>query len=322
MGVLLSQTVFAKNTYVITDGDQVRVYTTYATDPADVLVQAGVELGDGDIYITEPGDGVSEITVQRSQQITVNHCGEVLQEVSYGETVEALLSRMGISAYGKYSVSVPMDTMTYDGMEVYVDSVVEVEETYTVDIPYETVVCYDPTLAEGQEEVRVAGVTGQLSRTANVVYVNAEEASRTVLRETVLQQPVNEIVAIGTGTGGGEDAPAIGNGVIVTSSGEVLTYYRSEEFKTTAYTKTDAGCDDITATGTYARVGAVAVDPKVVPYGTRMFIVSNDGEYVYGIATAEDCGGGVKGNHIDLYFDTTAECFQYGVRNCTVYFLG
>ena len=46
MGVLLSQTVFAKNTYVITDGDQVRVYTTYATDPADVLIQAGVELGD------------------------------------------------------------------------------------------------------------------------------------------------------------------------------------------------------------------------------------------------------------------------------------
>jgi len=322
MGVLLSQTVFAKNTYVITDGDRVRVYTTYATDPADVLIQAGVELGDGDIYITEPGNGVSEITVQRSQLITVDNCGEVLQEVSYGETVEALLDRMGIAAYGKYSVSVPMDSMTYDGLEIYIDSVVEVKETYTVDMPYETVFCYDPTLAEGQEEVRVAGVIGQLSRTANVVYVNAEEASRTVLTETVLQQPVNEIVAIGTGTGGSKDAPAIGDGFIVTASGEVLTYYRSEQFKTTAYTKTDAGCDDITATGTYARVGAVAVDPKVIPYGTRMFIVSNDGAYVYGIATAEDCGGGVKGNHIDLYFDTTAECFQYGVRSCTVYFLG
>ena len=56
--------------------------------------------------------------------------------------------------------------------------------------------------------------------------------------------------------------------------------------------------------------------------GTRMFIVSDDGQYIYGIATAEDCGGGVKGNHIDLYFDTTYECFQYGVRTCTVYFLG
>ena len=37
--------------------------------------------------------------------------------------------------------------------------------------------------------------------------------------------------------------------------------------------------------------------------------------------TAEDCGGAIKGNRLDLYFDTTAECFQFGVRNCTVYFL-
>lgn len=320
--LLLSQTVFAKNTYVITDGGQVRVYTTYATNPADVLNQAGVELGEGDIYITEPGDGVSEITVQRSQLITVSNCGDVIQEVSYGETVESLLDRLGIVASGKYSVSVPMDTLTYDGMEVYIDSVVEVEETYTADIPYETVICYDPTLAEGQQEVRVNGVVGQLSCRAHVVYVNAQEANRTVLEETVIQQPVHEIIAVGTGVGGADDAPAIGDGFIVTASGEVLTYYKSESFKTTAYTKTDAGCDDITATGTYARVGAVAVDPKVIPYGTRMFIVSDDGEYVYGIATAEDCGGGVKGNHIDLYFDTTYECFQYGVRKCTVYFLG
>ena len=69
------------------------------------------------------------------------------------------------------------------------------------------------------------------------------------------------------------------------------------------------------------RLGTVAVDPTVIPYGTRMFIVSNDGAYIYGIATAEDCGGGVKGNHIDLYFPTVDECWEYGVRSATVYFL-
>ena len=71
-----------------------------------------------------------------------------------------------------------------------------------------------------------------------------------------------------------------------------------------------------------ARVGAIAVDPTVIPYGTRMFIVTNDGEYVYGIATAEDCGGGIKGNHVDLFFNTVEECFQFGVRDCIIYFLG
>lgn len=324
MTATLSQTVFAKkNTYVITDGDQVKVYHSYATDPAEVLTQAGIELSADDVYTTQPGDGVSEITVQRAQVITVDNCGEVITATSYGETLEDLLNRMGISAHGNYTVSMAMDTETFDGMAVKVQHIAQTEESYTVDIAYETVYCYDPSLPAGKQEVIVTGALGQMQCKATVGYVNFKEQSRTVLEETVIRQPVTQIVLVGTGAK--EDvtsqAPAIGDGVIVTASGEVLTYDSAVQFKTTAYTKTDEGCDDWTATGTYARVGAVAVDPKVVPYGTRMFIVSNDGEYIYGIATAEDCGGGVKGNHIDLYFDTDAECWEYGVRSATVYFL-
>ena len=318
----VSQNVFAKNTYVITDGDQVRFYTTYATNPDEVLNQAGVELEEGDTYVTQPGDGVSEITIRRSQMVTIYDQGEKIETVSYGETVQNLLNRLGIAIGEDCFVSLPLDTQTSDGMEVSIDRILEVQEVYTVDIPYETVLCYDPNMAHGQQEVLVAGVTGQASRLANVVYVNTQEIGRTVLEEKVVSQPVNEVISVGTGTSAVQQGVTIGDGFIITETGEVLTYYRAEQFKTTAYTKTDAGCDDITATGTYARVGAVAVDPKVIPYGTRMFIVSNDGQYIYGIATAEDCGGAINGNHIDLYFDTTSECFQYGVRSATVYFLG
>lgn len=320
--ILLSQTVFAKNTYVITDGDRVRVYTTYATNPDQVLDQAGVELEAGDTYITEDGDGVSEILIRRSQQIIINHCGDEIQTVSYGETLESLLDRLGIALTADCTVSMPLTTLTYDGMEVYIDRIVETEEVYTVDIPYETVYCYDPTLAEGQQEVLISGVPGQIRCRANVVYVDSVEESRTVLEETVVRRPVGQVIAVGSQISAEQQGIYIGDGFIITESGEVLTYYKAGDFLTTAYTKTDAGCDDITATGTYARVGAVAVDPKVIPYGTRMFIVSEDGEYIYGIATAEDCGGAINGKHIDLYFDTTWECFQYGRRTSTVYFLG
>ena len=321
---LLAQTVFAKNTYVITDGDQVKVYSTYATDADEVLVQAGVELDEDDTYTTQPGDGVSEITIQRSQTITVNNCGQVLTATSYGETLENLLNRLGVPAYGAYSVSLPMDTMTYDGMEVIVKHTVEGEETYTVEIPFEITYCKDPSLPEGQEQIVVPGVVGQMQIRSHAVYVNAEETNRTILEETVITQPVNQVVLVGTGTEETVDsnAPAIGDGVIVTADGEILTYTKSEQFLTTAYNHTDAGCDMITATGTTVRLGTVAVDPTVVPYGTRMFIVSSDGKYIYGIATAEDCGGGIKGKHIDLYYPTTDECWEYGRRNATVYFLG
>lgn len=319
----LIPTVFARNTYVITDGDQKTVYTTFATDPAYVLDQAGVQLGEDDTYTTQAGDGVSEITVQRSQYITVYNCGEQQEVTSYGETVQELLDRLGIPTYGEYTVSVPLSDETYNGLEVRVDNVVCRQQTYTVDIPYETTLCYDPTLPEGQEKVLVEGVTGQVQKTADVVYVNAVESSHTVTQETVVQQPVNKIVAVGTGTqvGKNSNAPAIGNGVIVTADGQVLTYSRSEQFSATAYTHTDAGCDMITATGTTVRLGTVAVDPTVIPYGTRMFIVANDGSYIYGIGTAEDCGGAIKGNRLDLYFPTDPECWAFGVRGCTVYFL-
>ena len=93
------------------------------------------------------------------------------------------------------------------------------------------------------------------------------------------------------------------------------------QFKATAYTSGIADVGYITATGTKARVGAIAVDPKVIPYGTKMFIVTEDGEYVYGEATAEDCGGAIKGNRIDLFFDTVEECYAFGARMCQVYFL-
>ena len=349
--LLLSQTVFAKNTYLINDNGRVVIHTTYTTDPATVLNEAGFTLGEDDIYTTEPGLGVSEITVQRKQIITINHSGRVLNVVSYGETVESLLERLSLFLTKEDVVSAPLSAQTFDGLNITISRSVQTEETYISAIPYETTYCYDPSLADGEEKVLTPGVNGQLLCTATVVYLDGTETSRTVLTEKVVAQPVNAVVAVGTyieqaapetepttpppttapatkpSTSNGikpefTGTPIIGDGKIVTPNGEVLTYTRVEEFKATAYNNVDPGCTIYTATGTLCRVGAIAVDPTVIPYGTRMYIVSNDGRYVYGIATAEDCGKSIKGNRIDLYFDTVDECNTFGIRNCQVYFLG
>ena len=116
--------------------------------------------------------------------------------------------------------------------------------------------------------------------------------------------------------------PIISDGYITLPTGEVLTYTDTATVRATAYTHTDAGCDLITATGSTVHVGTVAVDPRYIPYGTRMFIVANDGSYIYGISEAEDCGGAIKGDRVDLYFPTYAECMEFGWRTCTIYFLG
>ena len=110
------------------------------------------------------------------------------------------------------------------------------------------------------------------------------------------------------------------DGFITTATGETLSYSGIVDVSATAYT-TENTRNRITATGTVARVGTIAVDPTVIPYGTKMYIVSRYGNWIYGYATAEDCGGGIKGHRVDLFYDTTYQCFQFGVRDARIYIL-
>ena len=321
---LLRQTAFAK-TYVITDGDRVLTYTTFATDPAEVLDQAGLTLEQYDTYTTQTGEGVEEITICRSQRVTVDYHGEEMVVTTFGETAGELLSRLNLEV-GEYDVlSHAPETPTGDGMVLCVNQIIKTQESYSAALPHEVTYCNDPTIPEGTQAVLTTGVDGELLRTADVVYVNGEEVLRSVLSETVTRAPVTEVIAIGTGeetiTADPTDMPVIADGYITLPTGEVLTYTDTVTIRATAYTHTDAGCDMTTYTGTTVHKGTVAVDPRYIPYGTRMFIVSNDGAYVYGISVAEDCGGDIKGDRMDLYFPTYNECIQFGRRVCTVYFL-
>lgn len=324
---LVSHTAFARNTYVITDGDRVVVHTTATSDPAAVLNEAGLLLGADDTYTTQPGLGVSEITITRTQAVNIDNCGQSLQVSTQGETVRQLLSRLSIPVDADTSVSAPLDSQTVDGMNITISRTVHNTETYTQSIAHKVTYCYDSSIPAGETIVLTKGVDGQMSTTANVVYVDGQESDRTVLDQSVTQQPVNEVIAIGTGSEAEGAAyisgeVVVGDSYIITPTGEILPFTDVINVEATAYTHTDAGCDFITSTGTRVKVGTVAVDPRLIPYGTRMFIVSDDGEYIYGIATAEDCGGDIKQNRIDLYYPTVWECNQFGRRDCTIYVLG
>ena len=322
---LLSQTAFAK-TYVITDGDRVVTYTTFATDPADVLGEAGMELRQFDTYTTEAVDGSEVITIQRAQEVTIRYHGEVMQTTASNETVGELLQRLNLVVSGEDMISHGMEEIVADGMQLCINRIVTCQESYTVAVPHETTYCDDPTAPAGSQTVLTEGADGEMLCTAGVTYINGTESQRVVLSETVTRAPVTEIVGVGSGEVADRtdpDAmPVISDGYITLPTGEVLTYTDTATIRATAYTHTDAGCNFTTATGTTVHWGTVAVDPRYIPYGTRMFIVSNDGEYVYGIAVAEDCGGDIKGDRMDLYMPTYQQCIQFGRRTCTLYFLG
>lgn len=146
---------------------------------------------------------------------------------------------------------------------------------------------------------------------------NKKETSKTTSRSSSSRKPFSE--------GFEETAP----GVITTAEGEVLEYVDVIQVEATAYCACYKCCGKhpsnkyygITKTGTRAKVGTIAVDPKVIPMGTHMYIEGLNGAKNYGMGKAEDIGGAIKGKIIDLYFDTHAETIQWGRQQVNVYIL-
>lgn len=318
---ILTQSVFAKNTYVISDGSQVTVHSTYETDPTGVLSEAGVELDNIDIFTTNNSSGVSEIKISRGQRLTIDLFGEQVQAVAYQETVGQLLERLHIST-DNVKVSIPLNAMASSGMVIRVYSTGTDTVSYTVEIPCETVYQKTNYLKAGKEVVLSPGANGQAIRTDELELVNGKEVGRTTLSEQILQESKPRVVAVGTGNGKPKSgAPIIGEGVIITPQGKVLNFDSVGVFEATAYMTIPPYTYDTTATGTKVHKGTIAVDPTVIPYGTKMYIVSCDGEIVYGEGTAEDCGPAIKNDRIDVFYFTFAECSKFARRDCFVYFL-
>ena len=175
---LLSQTASAQSTYVITDGENVMVHTTYETDPVQILSEAGLALDSDDTYTTQEGFGIAEIKVRRSQTIHIDNCGSQTQIITYGETVGDLLNRLDIPMDGDTQVSVPLETLTYDGMELEINRTVRNTEVYTAAIPHDTIYVHDSSLPAGVEQVLTEGVDYEI--TGDVCFFEAGTYSCTI----------------------------------------------------------------------------------------------------------------------------------------------
>lgn len=94
---------------------------------------------------------------------------------------------------------------------------------------------------------------------------------------------------------------------------DVPEFSRVIRVEATAYSAAEPGLSAYTATGTICRRGVIATDPFVIPLGTRVYIPG------YGYAIAEDTGGAIVGNKIDVAFDTIAECYEFGRQFIDIY---
>lgn len=112
----------------------------------------------------------------------------------------------------------------------------------------------------------------------------------------------------------------LSNSGTVTYGGKTYTIRKRLTVHSTAYTGSaseNGGYANMTSTGVRPRAGrTLAVDPNVIPYGTRVYIPSLGGVYV-----AEDCGGAIKGNKLDIFMSSSSQCQAWGRRNIEIYLL-
>ena len=321
--VLSLMAVLCASSAAMTQADALYILTG-AEDSAIVLDGSkSVEDFSSQLVYLSSGSKGYDVTLTAGQSVTILCNGETLTTESKRETVSSLLERMDVTPGPLVMVAVDLSddavTLTVSDQITYYD---EVTET----VSYETVRRANPDLPKGTETVVQQGKDGVRTAIYEVVWSEGQQVSRQFVEEQD-STAVNEIVEYGTGakTVSATDRIASvaknadGSGTLTFTSGATLNFSGVKSMTATAYTAGYGGADYCTATGTTVRVGTVAVDKSVIPLGTRMYIVASDGSVIYGMAVAEDTG--VKGNKVDLYYDTYQQCINFGRRTCTVYIL-
>ena len=195
-------------------------------------------------------------------------------------------------------------------MVIDLTSITEKKSTKTETIAFDTEIRENPNLEEGKENVLQEGENGVLSIITKENYSGTELISSEIVEELVTKEAKNKIIERGTKK---EELPIVElkkepANVTVSAAGN-----NSLNVVATGYTPGDPGCTGITYTGTKASRGTIAVDPKVIPFGTKLYIPG------YGYGVAADTGGAIKGNKIDLCYETRAEALNWGIKNITVY---
>ena len=282
---------------------------------ADAVEKAGIDFERADTTDLDPDTLLKKnmkINILRSFKIYLVVDGKK-HPVDYAAgTVRDLLKREQIEL-GKDDVVKPGLSKTLKpGSKVVVKRVrYETREVEKV-IKYGTQTKQSAVLAEGLKRVARQGRDGSKTVTYEDKIVNGKVVSSKKVGEVVHVKAVDKVVVIGTR---GAGANRVAN---IEGSGAPTSYIKTFHGPATAYTA-KAGAK--TASGAVARRGLVAVDPKQIPYGSKLYIVADDGS-VYGYCTAADTGGFVtngSGTLVDLYMDSYGECTQWGKRNVTIY---
>ena len=251
---------------------------------------------------------------------TIN--ADIYEEIITSETLKKFGVELGELDYFTQEYSQEEETLMINVVRVTEETIEEKQK-----IKASVVKLDNPNIYVGRSVTIQPGKNGEKTIVYKVRRENGKETSKVLISETVTKTAIDKIVEVGT-----KPLPAYTSkyGFRSVDKAEIPAHTKSFVVNASAYDLSYASCGKnpgdrgygITASGMRARYGVVAVDPKVIPLGTKLYITSLDGSWVYGEAIAGDTGGAIKGNRVDLFFDSHSECLNFGRRQAMVYIIG
>jgi resuscitation-promoting factor RpfB len=301
-----------KHVTLVHDGLSETIETTAATAD-ELLAERGLVRSPEDALSVDPASPLTDgetITYRAAVPVTVVIDGTPHALRTAAADVGALLKQQGVFFDRHDRVAPPLSTELDADAVVTVQHVDSWTETVHKKLAAKVVKRWAYTLPAGRTQVVDPGAPG-VAETAYMISRTPDRRSvrRTRLVSRVLRAPRSRIVAEGIGE---YALSALAQKGI---QGTLRLASSALSMVATAYTAGCSGCSGMTASGRPAGHGVVAVDPRVIPLGTRMYIPG------YGHAVAGDTGGSIRGRRIDLGFDSSAQANQFGRRSVTVYLI-
>lgn len=302
----------AEEIFISVDGSQSSIWTTEKL-VGKILEEANIEIAEKDVVSLNLDAEVgadNKIDIQKAFQLTLVDGQETRDVWSTSTTVANLLEKEGITLSELDRVEQPLEKVVTPGDKVAIVRVEKVTDVVEESIDFAVEKQNDSSLLKGKEKVITEGKAGKVSKTYEIVKENGQEVTRTLQAETIIEEPVKKVVAVGT--------KVVTASATTTSRNNSAAPAGGKEFyvTSTAYTASCAGCSGITATGINLKANpgmkVIAVDPKVIPLGSKVWVEG------YGYAIAGDTGGAIKGNKIDVFVASKSDAYAWGRKKVRI----
>lgn len=277
------------------DGSSQTLLTTQPTI-GQALNEAGIVVYLADRLTPDLNTRVTaggSVFIKRSMPVSVQVDGQSIRTRTHQTLVSDLLAEVGVALLGEDYTQPPLDAPVRPDLSV---RVVRVSEAFLIEqepVPFESQILPDPEMLIDTQQLMQEGESGVLQKRIRVRYEDGVEVGRQIEDRTLVRAPKPKITTYGT---------KIVIQTVQTPDGP-REYWRKVRFYATSYSAATAGTPKtaswygITAIGWKMRKGVIAVDPAIIPFLSEIYVPG------YGVGTAADTGGGVKGKWLDLGFD-------------------